>query len=217
MYQNFLLLGLCRLSVTKTSKQKNRGSGAERNSQFCGSRGTPAFQLHWGSLTAAPPQSKNLLVLCRGALGGCCSDLGLLGACRWPAAVPHRAGSGCSCLLVLRSPREFAAGFLQELCSLSAVAAGRLRTQLPFSVCSQNKSLPSLHFSAFVVGRASRGRDRSLSHFRFFFFSCKLTLSTFSGPLQSYQDAYRAKSRGAAARCLRAYLALPFWKCPHCK
>lgn len=215
MYQNFLLLGLCRLSVTKTSKQKNRGSGAERNSQFCGSRGTPAFQLHWGSLTAAPPQSKNLLLLCRGALGGCCSDLGLLGACRWPAAVPHRAGSGCSCLLVLRSPREFAAGFLQELCSLSAVAAGRLRTQLPFSVCNQNKSLPSLHFSAFVVGSVPRKGQES-EPFQIFF-SCNLTSSSFSDALQSYQDAYRAKSRGAAARCLRAYLALPFWKCPHCK
>lgn len=40
---------------------------------------------------------------------------------------------------------------------------------LPFSRHNQNKSFSSEHFSAFPLGQASPGRDRTLSHFRWVF------------------------------------------------
>lgn len=109
-------------TLCNKNKQKNRGSGAERNSLFCGSRGMPAFWLHSGSLTAAPPQSKT----CSCFVGGLWGAAARIWACwepvggQQPCPTEHGlAAAACSCCVYpVSSLLAFCRSFVPSLPSL---------------------------------------------------------------------------------------------------
>lgn len=152
----------------------------------------PTAEVLWGFgcffllfFLSCPPLSPRPSQVSVGALSGCVLPSVLL-----PEG-PQELWSTPATSFCLYLPSKFTVGFVS--CSFvpqSAVASESLARVLPFSRHNQIKSFSSELFSAFPLGQASPGRDRTLSHFRWVCFRCMCTLSNFSDPLQIYYNRY---------------------------